>query len=133
MSVEVYPPRLLVVTLMWRKFRTYLNLYEWFDYFRQGHLKFVLDYSGCRRSNVRPAPYGLRPASPYRKFANRKFFLKVGCKIIYKMATNIQVGILDRISRKQRLYMFEFFWNLYLRNFYSSNSIKSLSIKIGKV
>ena len=25
---------------MWRKFRTYLNLYEWFDYFRQGHLKF---------------------------------------------------------------------------------------------
>ena len=89
-------PRLLVVTLMWRKFRTYLNLYEWFDYFRQGHLKFVLDYSGCRRSNVRPAPYGLRSASPYRKFANRKFFLKVGCKIIYKMATNGQVGTIDR-------------------------------------
>ena len=32
-------PRLLVVTLMWRKFRISLNLYEWFDYFWQGHLE----------------------------------------------------------------------------------------------
>ena len=47
------------------------------------------------------------------------------CKITtYKMNTNRQVGILGRISRKQRLYMFEFFQNLYLRNFYTSNSIK---------
>ena len=30
----------------------------------------ILDYSGCGRSNVRPAPYGFRFASPCRKFAN---------------------------------------------------------------
>ena len=30
----------------------------------------ILDYSGCGRSNVRPAPYGFRFASPYRKSAN---------------------------------------------------------------
>ena len=30
-----------------------------------------LDYSGCVRSNVRPAPYGFRFAPPYRKSAAR--------------------------------------------------------------
>ncbi len=31
------------------------------------------------------------------------------CKITYKMNTNIQVGILCRISWQQKLYMFDFF------------------------
>ena len=31
----------------------------------------LLDYSGCVRSKVRPAPYGFRFAPPYRKSATR--------------------------------------------------------------
>ena len=49
------------------------------------------------------------------------------------MNTNGQVGTLDRIGRKQILYMFEFFRNLYLWNFYALNSIKSSSIKLGNL
>lgn len=62
------------------------------------------------------------------------FFCKVGkyCKLTNGLLAKDKVGNSNRISRKFHLYMFEFFQKLKMWNFYASNTINSLSIKIVK-